>query len=227
MANMGTRVNPINRFPDFSVEEKLYSSGFKYICGVDEAGRGSLAGPIVAAAAILPIEGFLDGVRDSKLLSPKKREQLYYKIRKISIAFSISKVSSKKIDRINIGKANNLVFEKAVLKLKVLPDCVLIDGRKRKLNLVSRQVFIPRGDILCYSIACASILAKVYRDKLMIKYHDEYPHYGFFKHKGYGTEHHVKMLKKHGPSPIHRRTFDPVKSWAKAYGQRLTAKFGP
>lgn len=213
---MGTGIDPLNRFPDFSVEDKLYSSGFRYICGVDESGRGSLAGPIVAAAVILPIEGLLKGVKDSKLLSPKKRAHLYYKIKKISIAFSISKVSSKIIDKINIGKANNLVFEKAVLKLKIPPDCILIDGRKRKLNLISRQVFIPRGDMLCYSIACASILAKVYRDKLMLKYHSEFPHYGFFKHKGYGTKHHIAMLKKHGPSPIHRRTFDPVKSWSKA-----------
>jgi ribonuclease HII len=214
---MGTGTDPLAISLDASFEKRIYSSGFKYICGVDEAGRGSLAGPIVAAAVILPLDDVLEGIRDSKLLTPKKRELLYYKIRKISIAFSIAKISSNRIDRLNIGKANILAMQNAVLRLKNSPDCVLIDGLKKNMDLTAHKIFIPKGDRICYSIACASILAKVYRDKLMIKYHNEYPQYGFCKHKGYGTEQHFKMIKKHGPSPIHRRSFEPIKSWAKSY----------
>ena len=180
------------------------------IAGVDEAGRGPLAGPIVAAAVILPEKFYLPGLNDSKLLSPQKRETLFVAIKKQALAIGVGKVGQREIDRINIGRANILVMEKAVAALKFKPDYLLIDGRIKLKNIAIAQESIVRGDQKYACIAAASIIAKVTRDRMMLLYHQKYPEYGFDRHKGYGTKEHFRLLKKHGPCEIHRRSFAPV-----------------
>jgi ribonuclease HII len=180
------------------------------IAGVDEAGRGPLAGPIVAAAVVLPQDFYLPGLNDSKLLSPKKREELFITIKKQALAIGVGKVGHREIDRINIGRANVLVMEKAIKALKVKPTYLLIDGRIRLKNIFTPQKAIVRGDQQYACIAAASIIAKVTRDHLMLEYHAKYPLYGFCRHMGYGTKEHFRMLKKYGPCPIHRRSFYPL-----------------
>lgn len=195
---------------DFGLEESLWRKGFQFIAGLDEAGRGPLAGPIVAAAVILTPETALPGLNDSKLLSPKKRARLYALILERAFAVGVAEVSHKMIDRLKIGKANTLVMEKAAKALGFKPDYLLIDGRKKLDNLTLPQQAIIDGDQKCASIAAASIIAKVTRDRIMLRYHEVYPCYAFDRHKGYGTALHVKRLKKHGPCEIHRRSFTPV-----------------
>ncbi|MDD5382071.1 MAG: ribonuclease HII [Candidatus Margulisbacteria bacterium] len=193
-------------------ESKLKKQGYQLVAGVDEAGRGPLAGPIVAAAVILPLEIDLPGLNDSKLLSPKQREALFIKIRRQAISIGVGKVGHKLIDKLNIGKANVLAMELAVKGLCRRPDFILIDGKRYRLDLPVAQRAIVQGDRKCASIAAASIIAKVVRDRIMDRYHLKYPEYGFAWHKGYGTREHFQELQEHGPCPIHRRSFFPIRS---------------
>ena len=177
------------------------------IAGVDVAGRGPLAGPVVCACVIMPMaeDLIIDGINDSKKLTEKKREVLFDLIKHRALAYAIIEVDEKTIDEINILNATKLGMKKAVESLKIKPDVVLVDAVK--LDIGFPQENIIKGDALSYNIAAASILAKVYRDRLMKEYDLKYPQYQFAKHKGYGTKLHVEMLKKCGKSPIHRNTF--------------------
>ncbi len=185
--------------------EKKYKG--KVIAGIDEAGRGPLAGPVVCACAVMPMDEnkIIEGINDSKKLSAKKREELYEKIVSTAIAFSIVEIDEKTIDEINILQATKLGMKKALEELSVKPDIVLIDAVK--IDTALQQENIIKGDTLSYNIASASILAKVYRDRLMEKFDKKYPQYGFAKHKGYGTKAHIEALKKYGKTKIHRETF--------------------
>lgn len=196
--------------PDFSCEEKHYQSGCRRVAGIDEAGRGPLAGPVVAAAVYLPEPGILTGLDDSKKLTRRKREALYEAlVASDLVEFSIGVVEPEEIDRINILKATHLAMQKAVEGLSPVPDMCLIDGLPVK-GFPFPQESIVKGDASSLSIAAASIVAKVTRDRIMQKYAEQYPQYGFEKHSGYGTKIHLEALKKYGPAPIHRRSFSPV-----------------
>jgi len=196
--------------PSFRYEKFLRKKGYDLIAGVDEVGRGPLAGPLVAAAVILPQKVKLPGLNDSKLLSPAKREELFVQIKKFAVSIGIAKASHKLVDKLNVHQANLLAMKMAVFALSVSADYLLIDGARNKLDLSIPQTAINKGDRKCACIAAASIIAKVTRDRLMVRYHKKYPEYGFDRHKGYGTELHVQRLLKHGPCPIHRRSFAPL-----------------
>lgn len=187
-------------------ENSLYSQGFSAICGVDEAGRGPLAGPVCAGAVILKKGQILEGVNDSKKLSEKKRETLFEVIKSESLAYGIGWASVEEIEEINILNAAMLAMKRAVDALTVKPDFALIDGNKTpELNVPS--LAIVKGDSHSQSVAAASILAKVSRDRLMLELAEKYPEYQFEKHKGYGTKLHREMLLKYGPCKIHRPSF--------------------
>ena len=186
-------------------EKRARSKGFSLIAGIDEAGRGPLAGPVVASAVIIKDHSFNCEINDSKILTPKKRLLAYREIVKKAI-IGIGIVSEEIIDTINIRQSTILAMEEAVNNLRTAPDILLIDGRL-KLNFSYPQKHIIRGDSKSISIAAASIIAKVTRDSLMGEYHDIYPRYRFDRHKGYGTRFHIETIKKHGLSPIHRKTF--------------------
>ncbi len=192
---------------DWLYYENLYGkNGEKIVCGVDEAGRGPLAGRVYAAAVIMPQSVIVDGVNDSKKLTEKKRENLFEKITENALSYSIAWADEKEIDEINILQSTYLAMKRAVEKLKTKPDMVLVDGnRLPEFGIPAKS--IVKGDSLSHSIACASILAKVSRDRYMCKEAEKYPEYLFEKHKGYGTKLHIEALKKYGPSPIHRKTF--------------------
>ncbi|KYO66793.1 ribonuclease HII [Thermovenabulum gondwanense] len=190
----------------FEFEKRLRERGYKLIAGVDEAGRGPLAGPVVAAAVILPENVFIPNLKDSKLLSEKKREEVYEEIVKKAITYSFSIVDERYIDMHNILKATLLAMKNAVLGLKISPDYIIVDALKiPEIDLP--QEGIKGGDRICGSIAAASIVAKVERDRIMKQYHDLYPQYDFLHNKGYGTKKHIESIKKFGYSPIHRKTF--------------------
>ncbi|MBN3032538.1 MAG: ribonuclease HII [Candidatus Saganbacteria bacterium] len=193
-------------------ERKLIRQGFKLIAGVDEVGRGPLAGPIVAAAVILPYKFSLPGLNDSKKLTAKARERLFGEIKRIAVSVGVAAVDHKTIDRINIGKANLLVMKLAVKALGVMPEYLLLDGGRSRVALKVAQAGISGGDRKCASIAAASIMAKVTRDALMREYHKKYPRYGFAQNMGYGTAGHLAALARYGPCAIHRRSFAPVSS---------------
>lgn len=186
-------------------ERKHLSSGKKYIAGVDEVGRGPLAGPVVCASVIMPLDNIIEGVDDSKKLSEKKREQLFERIKEKAICYSIQEISEKEIDEINILNAVKKCMTLAVESLSVKPDITLVDGNDTGLNFNAQ--YIVKGDSNSYTIGCASILAKVYRDRLMCEYAKEYPEFSFDKHKGYGTKEHIEKIKEKGPCKLHRRTF--------------------
>lgn len=173
-------------------------------------GRGPLAGPLVAAAVILPADQAIKGIDDSKKLSPAQREKLFVKINAKAVAVGIGIAGHLEVDRLNVGKANRLAMERAVARLKVRPDFILLDGGRYRIDLPLPQRGITAGDAKCTSIAAASIVAKVVRDKMMRKYHRIFPRYRFDRHKGYGTREHLRLLRRHGPSPIHRFSFHPV-----------------
>ncbi|OGC03557.1 ribonuclease HII [candidate division WOR-1 bacterium RIFOXYA12_FULL_43_27] len=194
--------------PSFRYEQALYKKGCRLVAGVDEAGRGPLAGPLVAAAVILTSR--VEGLDDSKLLSSSEREKIFKIIAKEALAIGIGVVSHKVIDRINIHCATLLAMKQAVLNLVYYPDYLLVDG-KFKIDVDFPQTAIIAGDKRCYSIAAASVVAKVTRDRMMLRYHKKFPQYQFDRHKGYGTQLHLECLEKHGPSPIHRVSFAPVK----------------
>jgi ribonuclease HII len=196
-------------FPTFQYEQKFLDQGFALIAGVDEAGRGPLAGPVVAAAAILP-EGFRNfGLRDSKLLSESMRDQLYSEILVSGILFGVGIVNHRVIDRINIYHATQLAMRKAISRLPIKPEVLLVDGMKISgVGMVQEKVV--QGDRKVLSIAAASVIAKVTRDRIMRKFDLIYPGYGLAKHKGYPTKSHCECIGKMGLLPIHRRTFGPV-----------------
>jgi len=198
---------------NFSCERRLWRKGLKYVAGVDEVGRGPLAGPVVAAAVVFPPNVMLRGLEDSKRLTPKKREELFCEIKKKAAGIGIGMVGHRQIDRLKIGKANLLAMKKAVEKLSLSPDYLLIDGGRYKIDLPIEQRGISGGDGKCASIAAASIIAKVTRDRIMLRYHRRYPEYRFDCHKGYGTREHMRKIYRFGPSAIHRRSFYPVSSF--------------
>ena len=179
---------------------------YQYICGVDEAGRGPLCGPVAAAAVIMPRGSFIEGVNDSKKLTEKKREALYELIIKESISYHVCLIDNDEIDRINILNATLKAMEQAINGLSTKAEFALIDGNRNK-GITTPNQTVVKGDAKSYSIACASILAKVFRDRLMMEYDKEFADYGFAKHKGYGTAEHIKVLKQKGPCKIHRKTF--------------------
>lgn len=187
-------------------ENKALSEGYKIICGVDEAGRGPLAGPVYAAAVILPEGHIVQGVNDSKKLSEKKRSMLYDKIIDECISYSIGTASPQEIDSINILQATFLAMRRAVDGLEIKPEIALIDGNK-KPGLDTEEWDIVKGDSKSANIAAASIIAKVSRDRYMLQMAEKYPQYQFEKHKGYGTKLHYEMIEKYGICEIHRRTF--------------------
>ncbi len=199
--------------PSFVEERLLEALGYRFIAGIDEAGRGSLAGPVVAAAVIVPCQikaGWLKQVKDSKLLTPTKREYLFNLIYKIAISVGVGEVSYEIVDARGIVRATKLAMKLAVERLSPPPEFLLID------YLLLREVVLPQkgivhGDSLCFSIACASIIAKVSRDRMMVELDSSYPGYGLAQHKGYCTKEHVANLRRLGPSPIHRHSFHPVK----------------
>ena len=190
------------------IERELLSKGYRYIVGVDEVGRGPLAGPVVCAAVVMPLdeELLIEGVDDSKKLSEKKREMLSKLIKERAIAYTIVEVSEKIIDEINILEATRLGMKQAVEGLSVTPDVVLTDGNMT-IDIPFKQHSVIGGDALSYSIGAASIIAKVHRDHMMDEYAKEYPAYAFEKNKGYGTAVHIQAIKEQGLCPIHRRTF--------------------
>ena len=201
--------------PDYSIEKEWIDRGYTYVCGIDEAGRGPLCGPVVAAACILPTGLVIEGLNDSKKLTAKKREQLYDIIREQAIAYAIAEGSVEEINETNILEADLLAMRRAIAALPVPAEVALIDGN------ISRDFPIPaqavvKGDAISMSIAAASILAKVYRDRLCLELDAQYPQYGIAKHKGYGTKDHMAALREHGPAPIYRTKFirfldDPAK----------------
>lgn len=203
--------NPLR--PSFAEEKILQAQGYRFIAGIDEVGRGALAGPVAAAAVILPLHiraGWLKQVRDSKLLSPEKREVLSSQIRKVAVAIGIGFVSSELIDKRGIVKASQQAMRQAVKQLSPPAETLLIDYF-RLPGVKLPQKGVVDGDSLCISIACASIVAKVARDRLMVELDETYQGYGLARHKGYGTEEHLSCLQRLGPCPIHRRSFSPVK----------------
>lgn len=187
-------------------EQKAMDNGYKAVCGVDEAGRGPLAGPVCAAAVILPENTVIEGVNDSKKLTEKKRELLFDVIKASALSYSIAYASVAEIEELNILNATMLAMKRAVESLEIKPDFAMIDGnRVPQLSIDSEP--IVKGDAKSMSIACASILAKVSRDRLLYDYAKQYPQYGFDKHKGYGTKLHIEMIKEYGPCPYHRMSF--------------------
>ncbi len=196
--------------PDpWSFEKKSVEKGFSRVAGIDEAGRGPLAGPVVSAAVILPSSFPISDVKDSKKLTPAKRADLYEKIYEHAISIGIGIVDSIEIDRINILQASLLSMAISVENLKPQPDYLLIDGKFRISSNLPQEPVI-RGDSLSISIAAASIIAKVTRDQLMVMYHNYYPEFEFARHKGYPTKAHKEAIREFGPCPIHRRSFKGV-----------------
>ena len=192
-------------------ENQAYDNGYEAVCGVDEAGRGPLAGPVFAAAVILPKGFIVEGANDSKKLSEKKREALFEKIKEEAVSYSIAMVDEGTIDEVNILNATFMAMNDAINNLSQKPDFVMIDGNKIPNGLEIPAEAIVKGDANSISIACASILAKVSRDRYMLKMAEKYPQYQFEKHKGYGTKLHYEMLDEYGVSDIHRKSF--LKSW--------------
>lgn len=193
--------------PDFQFEKDAIEKGYKFVCGVDEAGRGPLAGPVCAAAVILPFGTEIEGLNDSKKLSEKKREALFDVIKEKALAYSIAFASVEEIEEFNILEATFIAMNRAIDSLNQKADFALIDG-----NRVPKGIKIPcqtviKGDAKSQSISAASILAKVSRDRLLLEYDKQYPEYNFQKHKGYGTKEHTDLILKHGVCPIHRKSF--------------------
>ena len=198
----------IERLNKLKEEElNLYKAGFKYVCGIDEAGRGPLAGPVVVASVVLPQDSMIEGVNDSKKVSEKKREKIYEEIIKEAISYGIAIIDEKEIDEINILRATKKGVTECIRKLEVKPNIILIDALEGIDTLQIPYKSIIKGDAKHYSIAAASILAKVTRDRIMRQYDLLYPEYGFIQNKGYGTAKHIQAIKEKGICEIHRRSF--------------------
>ncbi len=196
---MGRRAIPLR------TERRYWRAGFPHVAGVDEVGCGSLAGPVVAAAVILPVEGGVKGAVDSKLLTPGEREQISEVILDKALAVGIGAASAREIERLNIRRASGLAMERALRRLPLIPDCVLIDGRPQPC--LGDHLAIIRGDRKCHSIACAAIVAKVVRDRLMLRLARRHPGYGWEQNAGYSTQDHRDALDRLGVTPHHRRSF--------------------
>lgn len=189
------------------IDKSYFKKGYNYICGIDEAGRGPLAGPVVVAAVIMPKDSMIEGVNDSKKVSEKKREKLYELIIEEAISYSVGIVDQNEIDRINILNATKAGLTEAVRTLKVKPELILVDALTNIDTCGVPYHSIIKGDAKSYSIAAASIIAKVTRDRIMREWDKVYPQYGFEKHKGYGTAAHIAAIREYGLCPIHRRSF--------------------
>lgn len=194
-------------------ENKLYSENIKYICGIDEAGRGPLAGPVVVGAVILPENSFIEGINDSKKISEKKRERIYEQIIQEAISYSVGIVDQKTIDEINILNATKLGVKLALESLEVKPNIIMVDALNNMDTLGIPYISVVKGDAKNYCIAAASIIAKVTRDRIMRQWDEVYPLYGFAKHKGYGTAEHIRIIKEYGPCNLHRKSF--IKNFTK------------
>lgn len=190
----------------WELENEIYDSGVKLICGVDEAGRGPLAGPVCAAAVILPRGFVIEGLNDSKKLSEKKRDALFDLIKESAFSYGIAFATVEEIESLNILSATMLAMNRAIKQLSPVPELALIDGNRNKEIEINSQCVV-KGDSRCADIAAASILAKVTRDRYMLEMAEKYPEYHFEKHKGYGTKLHYEALREHGPSDIHRMSF--------------------
>lgn len=201
---------PAKTFPSSRFEKQAERLGAQRIAGIDEAGRGPLAGPVVAAAVVLSNSECLPHLNDSKLLPPDARLKLYYEIQENASAIGVGVIPSETIDRINILQATRLAMSRAVMEISPLPDYLLVDG-PISLDLSIPQQAIIKGDRLCFSVSAAGIIAKVTRDRIMTELHEEYPQYGFAQHKGYGTSAHKEAIARYGPSPVHRLCFRGVK----------------
>ncbi|MBQ8379408.1 MAG: ribonuclease HII [Clostridia bacterium] len=188
------------------IEESLYEKGYKLVCGVDEAGRGPLCGPVVAAAVILKPGQMIDGVNDSKKISEKKREKLYEDIMANALAVGVGMSDVDVIEDVNILNATKLAMKQAISNLKIQPEYVLIDGNQM-IDITMDAETVVSGDAKSESIAAASIIAKVTRDRMLLEWDKEYPEYGFAKHKGYGTKAHIEAIGKYGLTPLHRKSF--------------------
>jgi ribonuclease HII len=216
--------------PELKYEKDLWQKGLRLVAGIDEAGRGPLAGPVVAAAVVFDQNmAMIEGVRDSKMISARKREQLYDKIIANTRAIGVGLVGPEEIDRTNVLRATHKAMRQAIGRLKLKIDHILVDGRGLP-DKIYPQTAIVGGDRLCYSIAAASIIAKVYRDRIMIAMDQVFPGYGFAKHKGYGTAEHLKAIQKLRPCPIHRKSFHGVREYLidiqKVANSRYLGKFG-
>lgn len=195
--------------PTLDLEKKLWKAGYSTICGLDEVGRGSFAGPVCVGAVIFPRDfQMIDGLADSKLLKARQRKKLAVNIRQQALSWSVAEVGVATINKVGIGKATQMAFRKALRLCSVQADYVLIDAFYIKHLNRKRQKPVKDGDTICASISAASIIAKVHRDKLMKKLHRKYPHYGFGKHKGYGTKRHQQAIRRYGLSKIHRTSFN-------------------
>ena len=195
------------------MENNLYSKGMNYICGIDEAGRGPLAGPVVVASVIMPKDSMIEGVNDSKKVSESKREMLYEKIIEEAVSYGVAIIDQKEIDELNILNATKKALTTSLKELTVRPDIILVDALDRIDTLQIPYQSIIKGDAKAYSIAAASIIAKVTRDRIMRQWDEIYPQYGFERHKGYGTAAHIAAIKEYGICPLHRLSF--VKNFIK------------
>lgn len=193
--------------PNYKIEKELSRKGFKIICGVDEVGRGALAGPLVVSAVILGKNKKIYKIRDSKKLTLKNREKLNSSILKNVLDYSIGEVSAKEIDKFGLSKAIKLAGKRCIKKLKIIPDIIILDGKWNYLGNIIKVKTITKGDEKSISIASASIIGKVKRDRALFIYHKKYPQYNFLKNKGYATKEHKKAIKKYGFSQIHRKSF--------------------
>jgi ribonuclease HII len=210
------RAQRIVATPSLPPEVAAVVEGYAWVAGVDEAGRGPLAGPVVAAAVILPKDAHIPGVNDSKQLSASQRENAYEEIIEAALAYRVAQIEPRIIDEINILQASRLAMREAVAGLTLKPDFALIDGLPVP-DFPVDSLSVVKGDATCFPIAAASILAKVERDRRMLEYHGAYPNYGFDRHKGYPTADHLRRLREFGPCEIHRRSFGPVR---KILGER-------
>lgn len=192
--------------PDFNIENEIKKNGYSFVCGVDEAGRGPLAGPVCAAAVILPEGIEIAGLNDSKKLTEKRREALFAEITKNAVAYAVGFADIKEIEELNILNATFLAMKRAVEGLNIPADFAIIDGN-RLPNLTIPALAVVKGDSKSMSVAAASVIAKVTRDRLLVEYDQQYPQYGFAKHKGYGTKLHYEAIKEHGICEVHRKSF--------------------
>lgn len=201
---------PQQKVDPLAFERRLAEQGYQSVAGVDEAGRGCLAGPVVAASVILPQDFIIEGLKDSKQLTAKRRDEMYDRVCESALAWSWSAVDASEVDRINILQATLVAMRESIEKLKVQPDYILIDGRDTIKSAIPQKA-ISKGDVFSHTVSAASVIAKVTRDRMMCDYAKAYPKFSFHVHKGYGTKLHLDELGQNKPSPIHRMTFRRVK----------------